>query len=421
MNSTQILKTAHQILQMNDFGGYTVPTQGLYPFQWNWDSAITALGWMPFDEARGWQEIEMLVAGQWKNGMIPHIIFHKGSDTYFPGPDIWGAGEKLESTSISQPPIVASMMLEMLRVAKDKELAEDKLVTLLPAIIEYHLWWYRDRDPENLGLVASYHPWESGMDNSPAWDEALEAVPQVTWSYQRRDLNHVDSAERPHKVQYDRYLYLVEFFKNCEFDALKIYENCPYKVQDVALNSMLYRASKDLLELSIEYKIEHPGLAVIEAELTKTQNAINSLWSPESEFFHSKNLRTGELCHEMTSAGFMPVYAGIVDSEKLPKVASLANRWAHESTYSLASTIPSSSRYEPQRYWRGPIWLHINWMIAQGFAEAEYPALAGKMRDDAKALLDKSGFFEYFHADSGAGCGGDNFSWTAAIAVHWLI
>ena len=35
---------ARRILQLNDKGGYTVPTAGLYPYQWNWDSAFAALG-----------------------------------------------------------------------------------------------------------------------------------------------------------------------------------------------------------------------------------------------------------------------------------------------------------------------------------------------------------------------------------------
>ena len=35
---------AAEILRENDLGHYTVPTHGLYPFQWNWDSCLTALG-----------------------------------------------------------------------------------------------------------------------------------------------------------------------------------------------------------------------------------------------------------------------------------------------------------------------------------------------------------------------------------------
>lgn len=40
---------AREILRANDRGGYTVLTTGLYPFQWNWDSCLTALGWATFD------------------------------------------------------------------------------------------------------------------------------------------------------------------------------------------------------------------------------------------------------------------------------------------------------------------------------------------------------------------------------------
>ena len=37
-------QNAVEIITRNDRGGYTVPTSKLYPHQWNWDSAFTALG-----------------------------------------------------------------------------------------------------------------------------------------------------------------------------------------------------------------------------------------------------------------------------------------------------------------------------------------------------------------------------------------
>ena len=66
------------------------------------------------------------------------------------------------------------------------------------------------RDPEGRGVVAILHPWESGMDNSPAWDEAMQfpVLPDLP-PYQRRDLTHVDAAMRPDKATYDRYLTLL--------------------------------------------------------------------------------------------------------------------------------------------------------------------------------------------------------------------
>ena len=38
------IKEAINIIKNNDRGGYTVPTNRLYPYQWNWDSGFTALG-----------------------------------------------------------------------------------------------------------------------------------------------------------------------------------------------------------------------------------------------------------------------------------------------------------------------------------------------------------------------------------------
>ena len=240
---------AQQVLRANDRGGHTVPTDGLYPFQWSWDSGITALGWLQFDEARAWQEAHVMFSGQWDNGMLPHILFHGDAESYFPGPDVWGSNTAVPSSAISQPAVWATVIRLMFEQGKDRALAEAAVQQLLPKLIAYHRWWYRERDPDETGLICSYHPWESGMDNSPAWDDPLARVPEVDWSYQRRDLGHVDSEQRPHKPQYDRYLYLVDFYKKNGFDSDFIYRNCPYRVIDVGLVAILHRATRDLLEL----------------------------------------------------------------------------------------------------------------------------------------------------------------------------
>ncbi len=78
MNSvTSMDQTARDIMHANDKGGYTVPTHGLYPYQWNWDSAFAAYGFAQFDVERAWVELETLFSSQWDNGMVPHIIFHQ--------------------------------------------------------------------------------------------------------------------------------------------------------------------------------------------------------------------------------------------------------------------------------------------------------------------------------------------------------
>ena len=50
-----------EILTKNDRGGFTVWTSVLYPHQWNWDSASTAIGITTYKKIRAWQELIILI------------------------------------------------------------------------------------------------------------------------------------------------------------------------------------------------------------------------------------------------------------------------------------------------------------------------------------------------------------------------
>src|SRR5437868_3550376 len=111
------IAAAIEILRGNDRGSYTVPTRGLYPFQWNWDSCLTALGQRHFDEQRAWLEIETLLAHQWPDGMVPHIVFHTDADSYFPGPSVWRTGRPTPTSGITQPPVLGFVVQKLVAEA----------------------------------------------------------------------------------------------------------------------------------------------------------------------------------------------------------------------------------------------------------------------------------------------------------------
>jgi len=63
-----------------------------------------------------------------------------------------------------------------------------RLTALVPKLLVSHRWCYAARDPYDTGLLSIIHPWESGMDNSPVWDDALAAVePGPSVAHLRRD------------------------------------------------------------------------------------------------------------------------------------------------------------------------------------------------------------------------------------------
>src|SRR5258706_1268230 len=76
-------------LEHNWRDGYTVPSPRLYPFQWNWDAGFIALGHAATHPERAIAEIRSVFRAQWRNGMLPHIAFHRPDPNYFPGPEVW--------------------------------------------------------------------------------------------------------------------------------------------------------------------------------------------------------------------------------------------------------------------------------------------------------------------------------------------
>ena len=118
---------------------------------------------------------------------------------------------------------------------------------------------------------------------------------------------------------------------------------------------------------------------------------------------------------------WLVLFAGLASPEQAQKISNLLDDWLAASDYGVASTYPKHPSYEPQRYWRGPVWLHINWMLAEGLKDYQFTEQYDKVVSTSKSLINNVGYWEYFNADTGEGCGGDVFSWTAAISLYWLL
>ena len=172
---------SRDILKRNDRGGYTVPNELVYPFQWNWDSAFVAMGQAVDDTDRAWRELETLFLGQWADGMVPSIVFHRPHPGYYPDPDTWGTRHEPPTTGISQPPVAATAARVILE-RDGSPASRDRARALLPRLFASHRWWHEVRDPEGTGLVTVTHPWETGRDNAPDWDRPRRASrPASMW------------------------------------------------------------------------------------------------------------------------------------------------------------------------------------------------------------------------------------------------
>ncbi|MGH1465280.1 MAG: MGH1-like glycoside hydrolase domain-containing protein [Cognatishimia sp.] len=404
-------REARNILIQNDRGGYTVPTAGLYPYQWNWDSAIAAFGFATFDISRAWQELETLFSGQWEDGMVPHIIFHKPDPSYFPGPDVWHCSGPIASTGITQPPVAATMARKVYE--QDKAAAAPILKKLFPKILAWHRWFIQWRSDDQNAICIT-HPWESGRDNAPEWDAALKNMTaEGVGEYTRRDTSHVDPSMRPTKFDYDRYIWLVQQGASLNWDQQKLLEQNPFRMADPTTTFLLLRAHKDLLALGTELGLDVSGIQDDIALLTK---GAESLWNPEIGSYDARNAHTGAFAGCQSSASFLCWFAGIENATQLEKLDEAFGNTNHP----IASHPTTSEHYDSRRYWRGPTWAFMNMMIGIGLADQGHKEQAERLRAATADLIRSFGFAEYFDSTTGEAAGGQSFTWTAAVWLAWI-
>jgi hypothetical protein len=264
-DAERLLAGARAVLERNWTGAFTRPGPHLYPHQWSWDSAFAAIGNVPLNPPRARIELRTLFAGQWRTGLLPHIVFAPGlpDSAYFPSPSRWeterspAAPRQPRTSGIVQPPVHATATWFVHQTAPD----DGFLRELAGPLRAWHDYLYRARDLEGDGLVAIHHPWESGMDNSPAWDAALAAItvpPGAVPPYRRIDLGHAPDDQRPTLLDYDEYLYLVEQLKERDYDEVRIRADFPFAVADPLFNAVLVRAGEDLGRI-VEALGEDPG------------------------------------------------------------------------------------------------------------------------------------------------------------------
>lgn len=392
-----------QVLRDNDRGRTTVPSPHLYPHQWAWDSAFAAIGWAHFDKARAVLELTSLIEGRWSDGRVPHIQFDPKASGYWPGPDFWGTER---STSITQPPVWASAARRLVELGVDPA----DLAPLLPGMDASHAWFAGPRDPYGLGLVAVAHPWESGRDNCPAWDGGMSDVdPSQSPTFERRDTQHVDDpAERPTDDTYRRYAVLVKAIEADSFGP------GPFCVYDPMMTALLVRADLDLAHLA--EAAGQPELAARAAERAEKMQSslLERLWRPELGRFGFLARRAGQQDLEAFNpdvlAAFLPLVLDLPPDVTAACKACL--RSAYWTDWPLPTHAPNAETYEPRRYWRGPTWTNMNWLLV--------PALGEDLAKKTIQLTEQAGFREYFDARTGDGLGADQFTWTAALTLDLL-
>nr|WP_225656612.1 hypothetical protein [Streptomyces pseudogriseolus] len=420
---------AARVLLGNWTGTSTVPSRTLYPHQWSWDSAFVAIGLRHLSVRRAQQELESLLAGQWADGRLPHIVFNPEVpySAYFPSPDFWqssragraaGAPAGSETSGIVQPPVHA-LAAWLVHCADPAESARRGfLARVLPRLTAWHDYLLTRRDLGGGGLAAVVHPWEPGMDNSPAWDRALARVEPAAGAFRRADLDHGDPADRPTDLDYGRYVRLASTYREAGYDDRATGHE--FALEDPGFNALLVTGELALARMAHHLGQDGAGHGERAAELTR--RLVDRLWDDTAGIFRARDLADDTLVDHRGVAGLLPlVVPGLPADIVRALTGTLDGPHFHAPATGL---VPSDDltgpTFHPTRYWRGPAWFNTAWLVERGLRTHGRHARARILREALVREAGRTGFAEYVDPLTGEGRGARQFSWTAALALDLL-
>lgn len=371
---------------------YTLPSAEHYPYQWLWDSCFHAIILAQFEPEAARAELRSLLAKQFADGMLPHIIYWSPGILHL---FRWG----VEGTSsLTQPPMIAYAAWEIHRRAGDRGFLE----SIYPGMLAYYRFLIEKRDPRDHHLIGVINPDETGEDNSPRFDEPLGAAHDISYK------SHHALREQ-----------LVDRNTECNFDAELCMRNY-FWVKDVPFQAIMIenlRALGHIASLLKHTDGEH--FANLHADLIAAAMRERLF---DGQVYWSANGPDYKRLEVATWAHFAPLFAGLYSPEEARIVVDthLKNPDTFNAPYGIRTVSKQEPSYRAEGYpdgfsWRGPVWMSPHWFIYRGLMRYNMLAEAHEIREKSLALLEKSGFRECFNPETGEGYGATKFTWGALV------
>ena len=283
-----------------------------------------------------------------------------------------------KSEDHSQPPVGSYIIWKIYEKYKEKWLLKE----VFDHLLSWNRWWPNKRDvdgylcwgsdlenaekmPKSLSKQINTKQaamWESGLDNSPMYDEAV-----------------FDSVN--HKLLLADVGLMSFYIVDCQY---------------------LSKIAKELGKVEISNELDK--------RTEKYSKKLASLYDEKSGIFLNKNLVTGKLSPRLSPTLFYPLLAGVASQKQAERMMKehFYNPNEFWGEWIMPSIARNDSAFKDNDYWRGRIWAPMNFLVYCGMRNYDLPDAKKDLVEKSSKLLSKSWngehhVYENYNSVTGAG------------------
>ncbi|MDR0451393.1 MAG: hypothetical protein LBH26_09035 [Treponema sp.] len=344
------------------------PVSRLWNIRWggyvlfDWDSYFSALMAGMEDRGLAYANAIAITREKTEAGFIPNF----------------GAADNYKSRDRSQPPVGSHVVRELYRRYREAWFVEQ----LFDDLLAWNRWWADRRMLKNGQLCWGSDPYtddsgrhwaehgvnellgamlESGLDNSPMYDEA----------------------------PFNRETHRME-------------------LADVGLTGLYIMDCECLAELA--GCISRPEAAELRERAEKSKAGLEELWDEEIGCYVNRRTDTGEFSRRLSPANFYALLSDRVSPDRAGRMVRehFFNPLEFYGEYMLPSISRSDPGYKDQNYWRGRIWAPMNYLAYISLRRAGQGEACRVLAEKSRKLIlkewiEEGHVHENYNADTGDG------------------
>jgi len=289
------------------------------------------------------------------DGMLPDVVYDEGVVTEIDHP---------VHARVTKPPILAWAALKIHETAPDLAFLRE----IYEPLARWNAWWFDQSEGGNAGLAQYNHPYSSGLDDNPLWDEGMPIV-------------------------------------------------------SPDLNTYLCLQMKALGQIAAALGLRTEADQWRERSVALVQRMVANLWDAKAGYFRA--LRLGSPIQTLTPFNLYPLWTDDLPPEiRDLLVGHLKNREEFWGTIMLPTVARNDPKFSPGIMWRGPVWANINFFFIEALQTTGFHREAEELQAATlEMLMQPGGIYEYYHAETGRppADAAPMFGWSAAVFIDLAI